>query len=506
MDKEKVKEFPLEVMENLNPTYIKYMTFTNGDVAIVNSEDDNEINQKNNRLNPIEIQNNLENQQINGINPEFLENKENNQINNVMDANFENNEKYGNEINNMDDNNNNYNNINDEKYENQINNDFNVNEYINDDGNQKEPNEQKEIKIDTDIENEKEIEQEKKRTKVKEIMIGNRRIEQYDGAEYDNYSNSNIKIDNQNIDNQYINYNPHFIKMNYQNYNKLPPTYYNNEQNNVLNKNINVDDIDKNPGFKSNYQYEINNIELKTEINQQNQNDQSGEQITFNPKKLNNQNQNNSNNSSNVVKEKSNYTLYSSNNCKSGNSYISKNYKGSDKTTFMEDKQTNYSTSQNNNNTVKSFQINDEIKPEFSNQKLLTTNNTKVINAIPLENYIQSQMKNNSNSNNINPKIFVATDANIAYVLPEQTKEDIQLDINFKQSFNKNDNNENLNNAKTNIYNNIIQNSNNKNNQYYSSQNENQGHNINNKNNQYDRQNNLNHKTLFITTILIYIG
>ena len=109
-----------------------------------------------------------------------------------------------------------------------------------------------------------------------------------------------------------------------------------------------------------------------------------------------------------VVREKSNYTLYSSNNCKSTkNSYIPKKYIGSEKTTFMEEK--NIDTISNSHSRQET-ELGQEIKENLLNKRFLSPRNTKMINAVPLENYSESQMIQKKNAQNSEPKIYVATD------------------------------------------------------------------------------------------------
>ena len=516
MDIEKVEVLPLEDIENL-PTQNQYMTFKTRAMGIDYADDENENIPQIIRRNQIITNNNAQSPPIHEMNEEYIENEDNNQnyqmeeynndninddnyndnqINNNMNDNIESyeiNENYENENNNLDNhydeyniNNNNYrfyeskNNKKYKKNDNKIDkndnydnqSDFNINDFVNEDGNQKEPNEQKEIKIDSET---------AKNTKIKEVMIDNRRIEEYDGADSMNNSNRNSnvnserKINQQIIDNQYLNNYPKIQEVQYQDNNTVPPCnpfYEKKQQNKIYNntKTININQTQQNQISKPNTKYENN----KNLVNQ-------NQHINNSPN--NNNGTLKRNNSARVVKEKSNYQLYSSNDCKSGkNAYISKNYTGSEKTTFMEEKveqiNNNKSPIRNNQNNSKTFVISDELKSELTNTKILTPSNTKIINAIPLENYAPNQ--NILNNNN---KIFVATDANnskLTNILPKQNLEQPQI-INQIQ------NNDKLNNS------NLLQNSN-QNTEQNTIQKESQEQTINS---QYEKQDNFSDNALY---------
>ena len=145
----------------------------------------------------------------------------------------------------------------------------------------------------------------------------------------------------------------------------------------------------------------------------------------------------NQDNSEGTIKEKTNYKLYSSNNCKTEkNSYVSKANIGSDKTTFMQEKtENNYQ----NNNLVEKTQTKNDKKQNAPNHKVFVSTYTKTINVNP----------QNPNLNDIqNQKILIATNLEQNNIIPKQYIEQPQTIIQDKKIPNVNqnsNNNQNIN-------------------------------------------------------------
>lgn len=619
MDEEKVREIQKKEIKNIDPNTIKYMTFEDGSVAIVDSEVENNGNQRKIEYNMINENQNLkniplqennqliieeegENNQIFEIkniklkneNNENIENKDiiDNQDNN--DRHYENNEnenyenenneniyienKYINEKNiknekckneNIDDYehnekeimmNDNYNDIrnlnngnmkyeeiiddrmdenikyqnennkkevyeneinnnenicinkysNKNKYENQTNNDINNNNYRNG----VEYYENRNINMNNNIhyENtnknldmpyeEKEYEKENHQRKInnykiKEIMVGDRRIEVFDGAGYNSRPDSNYKIINQNKEYK----NKKEIQKNIiRNFSILPNDYIGktNYYNNTLPHDYSEKMIHHN--YINNYSEKMNyhNSTLPNDYSEKNihHNYKRGylnkNQNSYNKRQMRNQNFDiniyhspspSKDNSQKVLKKTKNYVLYSSNSSKSGNDFKKSekadgkkidnkkmdNIKIDNKKIYKEDKKVESKNdkkdiiSENKNYNVSIKYITTEEIPELLNQNEKI--NTKVVNAIPLENYVQN--KENANqisqqlSNSSNSKIFIATNPKVSNILnqncipkPQIVKQDQNLNIN-------NNLNQNLvNNSKENRINDEIENKN----------------------------------------------
>ena len=382
------------------PAQIKYMEFNDGIVKIVNSENQNNYNL------------NLEaNRMLKEIKEENIENNENfkveenneNVFNNNMSINTSNEQYYLNEIYN---NNNNNNNMNENEMRYSI----------------KEELEEKVFK--------------EKYINGPNIKIIKYKIEKFDEDNFNNFITMNNQKRNNN---EFIN-ERQGLKMQ----KMIRKTYNNNfnQNNNEFNEGINPNKIynyeinmNNNKKIINKNEYENNNIEISNE-------DQS---IYIQDKSLRyNKNLNDSNNiykSPGIVKEKRNYQLVSSNYSKSGkNAYISKNYIGSEKTTFME-KKIEENKNINKDKDIKKQEIIIEIKDETKEQKEKAFCNTKIMNAISFENY-------NDNIDNKESKI-----------MNQKNIEGIQIiNQNEIQTFKPNpDIIRNENNKEMNKYNNINQ-------------------------------------------------
>ena len=345
MDKEKVREVTEEELNEILPTQIKYMTFTNGEVRIVDNDDNKNQQYFTRKIN----ENNINKDYIKELNEEYFEDNKN-EINKNINSNFNRNNNYE---------------IRNEEKEGD-NEDENIRLY------------KKELNMEQNPDREKEIQT------FQAINANNPRIQ------YQNEIYNEEQFGNNNVDS-----------------NKIIP-----EQNMNYNQIL--------------YKERLNNINS----------DKSKSPIKNNPE--------------NVVKEKSNYTLYSSNNCKSiKNTYIPKNYKGSDKTTFMEEKHIETVNNNYNNNSRQETELSQEIKANLLDQRFLASSNTKIVNAIPLDNYIENQIAQKKKSELLGPKIFVATNDNLENIITQK------IDEQFEKI--KKQNNNNMNELKYNIKNNNIQ-------------------------------------------------
>ena len=283
-----------------------------------------------------------------------------------------------------------------------------------------------------------------KNSNIHEIIVGNRRIERFDGAECNN--NMNKDKQKQNINNQFINNEQDILQ-------NIVPDYNNLDAFNNFNKQVRNNDI---------YYNDINQINQNLQQNENlymfNQNDSNNNNyILCNQDKENNF-YNNCYNFSNVVnpegtiKEKNNYKLYSSNNCKTEkNTYISKNYKGSDKTSFVKEKNENENENncQNNNLAIEKTEIQKEKKQNAPNHKVFVSTYTKTIN-------VKNQIPNQNQNETQNPTILIQTDFETnKTIIPQQYVEQPQIIIQEQklQNENKNSNiniNTNINPSKNN--------------------------------------------------------
>ena len=420
-----VRETTLEEAQKLDPNKIKYMTFLDGSVAIVDSDTED----KRNKNIPEQIKVNKEIQNQNKENGQYIQNKDNNNIynenldNNKIDNTFKEkniDQKFEIEINNNSININN-NNINNEtqKYEIEMNNnnlnyDNNMNyNYDNRNQNQYEESEDKESEIPT---------------LVKVIKTDDNFIK------YNELPQQKIIYNNQNI---------------YES-NPLPPQIQ--------------------PQINS----ENNNFHIKNEISYENQDKQNqimksqrGEnQLLYNnyenieTSKNNNSSINRDNfKDSGLVKNNNYKVLYKNENFLNNNFKTEKaifiedkNIENSnnkkEKTIFIEDKSVN--NYYQNNNKEKMYQ---EIKEEILDKGYFSNINTKVINAIPIENYEQNQkyittINNIQKNQRMNPetlksKIFIATDTNSSNIIPKQKEgnsQKIPQNEENNQNLNKNQN------------------------------------------------------------------
>ena len=438
MKQQRVKEV---IMEEI-PAEIKYMDFVDGRVEIVNSDSKNENNQKNLKRNKIEKNKLI----IKEINEEFInQNTQNSPITNKE-------ADYLKEIYNNDYNDTNFRN-NKNEFENQRENAERLQEN------------QYKIRV--------------KNEKGGPMNINDRRMEEFMGDNLNNNINNNISYVKKKIqfnNQQFINNDPQIQiqQINEQEYNTFHPikTDYNEqeEQNQIYHKEINnINQPRYKPQVKSqNPNHNNNNAHLDVVITHEDQSVHiQGKSPGRIAKKYYNKNENISRPRSNkspdrevspeagVVREKKNYQLYSSNYSKPGkNAYISKNYIGSEKTTFMENKNEeiiNNNLSPERNNKLN---LNEIKKSEISNQKVLTSNNTKIVDAIPLEKYVQSQKTNQEITS---PKIYIVADAKENSIIPQQNNIEPQI-----IKINKNDINNIIQSPNNNI-NDIIQSPNNSN-------------------------------------------
>ena len=198
------------------------------------------------------------------------------------------------------------------------------------------------------------------------------------------YLNEIYNNNNNNNNNNYINENENEIETEEEmreNRRNNTNIKYNKVNNNLYINNrspLQMKKIEKNNN-NNNYEYnEILHEDQAVYI--------SNKSPRFNKNFGNSKEGNNIYKSEGIIRETRNYQLYTSNYSKTGkNLYIPKSYIGSEKTTFMENKNKNEeieSINKNNNNKKKDL----EIKPEIKN--------SKIINAIPIEKYIEISQEN----------------------------------------------------------------------------------------------------------------
>ena len=175
-----------------------------------------------------------------------------------------------------------------------------------------------------------------------------------------NRNKINMKLNNVN-NNLYINNRAPLQMKKIDKNNENINAYNNYEYNEILHEDQAVYITDKSPRFNKNNLKEKNNIYK----------------------------------SQGIVRETKNYQLYTSNYSKTGkNVYIPKSHIGSEKTTFMENKNEEIESIIKNNNNKKK-DLKPEIMPEIKN--------TKIINAIPLEKYIEMNREVNQENQTFKP-------------------------------------------------------------------------------------------------------
>ena len=510
MEKEEINEEHIEENQNTDPNEAKYMTFKGERIEVINTDEQNGYNQLNINQNENEFKENLENENI----EEFNQTNERNQN---LEERENNNIVYEREINqNMNDN-------------------FNKKEYYqnyrikiikhsksnisNNNDNNDEYNKNEEIEIYDENADNNVV----KNSKVHQIIVGNRRIERFDGAECND--NNNIVRQKQNDNDIFFNKGLQMEQNNIQDYNNNLNNFNNyNEQ--IQNNKITYNKINQVSSPKSQVQYKNINYQFNNQNLQHHHNDNNNF-ISYNQSKINKinnySNYSEEEKSLGTIKEKNNYKLYSSNNCRADkNSYISKNYKGSEKTTFMQDK----NTDNNYQKPLERLVIKNEEEPDASNHKVFVSTYTKTINISPQQNLSNIQM-NQKNINNkqqtqtlnseaLSPKILIATSPRAKYVIPQHYVEQPQINIqnqklnensnpnfnnniiqstnqskNNNQSLNQNYNNNINQNLNDNLNKNLNQNANQSSNQNYN-QNISKNINQNLNHNQNERQNNIN--------------
>ena len=532
MDKDKVREIDINQIQELDQNQIKYMTLIDGTIAIINSDEKNEnypkkiqenmvveneiiketneendeINEKQNEqnqnfiinpnkqniINENEIDNqvymdtnqNNESEINNQVNMDTYQNNENeinNQVN--MDTNQNNENEINNQLN-MDTNQNNKNNIDNNVMKNNMNNFEVLNE------NQYETNEEEEINENENMEKE---------------MIEKNTEEKFDGA--DNYNNSNLdnkeinQINEQQFEENVNDYNNNIQIQhnNFQDNNDSEPNINNddfmiqNEQNEIINNNNNNDNIQNQNNInkipqklenQEQIQSKSNNSQYKNSPPQQDQEEyyennipnESQNKVKYKAYEIINDSNNNYFVNSNNMNEKMNYKIITTNNYKivddsSELNNISNEPKIYIKNNNDEKINNNYSQNMNYKKDINNSQLNQKIIPEILNQKFISTGDIKVVNAIPLENYIQTKNKKyqayqNMANKNEKEKIFVATDTNSSNIIPQQKKGQIQIQFE-NQNINEDYRQQNLNENQNNIpnvaqieYNNINNNQN----------------------------------------------
>ena len=446
MDKEKVRQVTLEELKNIDPKLINYMTFTDGTVAMVDSDDEGEDNENMVKQDKYENKKNLQvepdkeaNEQIvdNNVNENNNEidyqNEENNDMNYAQDNNEINYENHNDNMNdnfdgenemnyNLNDNNendmnynennmdnngnyvNNMNNENEMNYENNMNNN-NENEinyenrinpnmnYMNDDIQKNNINYQNEIKdnhpnnmnlnksnekmtnmnaedinnisygnqnsssekkINENTNDESNIIEKEKNIKVQEIMVGDRRMERFDGAEYNSNPNLDAQKGAQFYNNQFL--NP-VQQMNIQGYNNSNINSFNNHNTPIPQNQLNNNMIMNQPQLQQQLQYQ--NMNLPFQNNSPHPNQDSLNQI---PNQAPNQ-----------------FLLNQNQNDKSGkNTYSPKNNVVSGRTTFIVEKNNEYI----NNNLNNNYQTNENYQNAIKNTKInqMNRNEQKNIN------------------------------------------------------------------------------------------------------------------------------
>ena len=410
MNKDKVREISEEDIKNFDQKLIKYMTFIDGTVAIINTKDEDENsqrkiqkniifkNEKNEKLKVIKEGDNETNQEQKvaikynnkDINYDMIVD---NQRNMGINPNY----KYRNDDKNLDNNTINNNNLN---Y-------FGI---INENKNEED----------------EEINENEKAIKNDLEKMG----EKYDGDGNINICNSDIQDANKNNEQKYkeINYNNQEMhEIQFQNYNNSEPNYNNNDfvsqnqENEYFDSNINSL---KNSNITKQY---APSQEIQPHIPNDN----------FNPlfKKRHPQQE----------QPEYNQNMLPNNFSKNINYY---------------------------QQNMQKAQLNQEIPPEILNQQFLLNGDTKVINAIPLKKYNENNkyqkypntinndyyLRQKVKKENEKPKIFVATDTKLSNIIPQKNKGQFQLknqsiiqDVrkeNYHQ--NQNNNNININNMKNN--------------------------------------------------------
>ena len=262
---------------------------------------------------------------------------------------------------------------------------------------------------------------------VQEIILGNRRIERFDGAE----CNNNNKVrEKQNINTQFFNKEQEIQDNNIQEF-----ITFNNYNKKIRNNEMNYNNINQmNTDFKQDEnEYLSGGLNNNIDNNPYNQNIENY---------LNNNldNFSNQDNSEGTIKEKTNYKLYSSNNCKEEKyAYVSINYKESEKTTFMNEKKEN--NMQNNN-----FVLKNDKEQYPQNHKVFISTNIRTINGNPQnQNEIQNQrilLQNNIEQNNIIPQQYNKQPQVIIKELQNLNQNsNINENNNFCQNEKKNNNN-----------------------------------------------------------------
>lgn len=469
MSNQQQMKIPIQDIEQVEQMPMKYREFNKKSPILINEEDENEIYQQNLRRRKFYDNNNVikeineDNYDSNENTQKFKEDEENdnyddNEMNNNMNMRrVINEEEYMNEIydNSYDDiNNNNYpENIN--KYQ------FKMREqkrYINEMPDMIEDRRREQYNIDD-----------------------RRRMDRFNRDKYNNNYQAGMKrnlFNEQRLINEerYINDQPPIMqvqKVKIKEFND-----FNSNNNNNYNERIQRNKLYNNDNKLYNNDNKYNNInqpipecQIKQDIkyNRNNYNFFEDNKITHedqsisiqemkSPKNQNNTNLNLKNKNieesknQGVIKQKKNYQLYTSNYSKSGqNIYVPKNYLGSDKTTFMENKRDeninmHKSKSQEQIDIVKR-EKNKEKNYEKQNENIFNPGNTKVINVISLDKYIEKQnlLKNNGSQNNSDRVVFIATNPKESNIIPQTKDGQIQI-INENQNFIQNINQRQVNN------------------------------------------------------------
>ena len=236
-----------------------------------------------------------------------------------------------------------------------------------------------------------------KKIRIQEIMVGDRRLERFDGAEYNNPNlnqdqNQNINFNMPPLGTQFI--NDQFISPDQVILNEI-----NNSENNFISFNEYSDQIYQNSNYNNldepQTQPRLNSelVDSPHPINQSPNQSQN-----FNSNVTNFYNNSPKNNNQIIIKDKENYKLFSSNNSKENeNNFYSKNNNTSEKTSFMTNKNDEYINNNSNlqqnqsyqssiNNTQISQQINQEYydlshtEKDAKNMKKQYNQQTQMIN------------------------------------------------------------------------------------------------------------------------------
>ena len=456
MNNQQQMKFPIHEIEQIEQMPMNYREINKRSPILINEEDENENYQQNFRRRNYYYDNsnaikeiNEDNYDSNENTKKFKEDEENDNVNmNMRQAIKE--EEYMNEIydNNYDDNDNN-----------------NYPEYIN----------KYQYKM-----------REKKRyiNEMPENIVEQRRMERFNVDDRrrmerfnkDKYNNNNYNIGmkrnlfneqrfiNENED-RFINDQPPIMQIQkvkikeFNGYNSNNNDYKEQIRQNELdnNKYTNINQPIPNCQIKENIKYNSNNCNF-FEDNKITHEDQSvsiqeirspknrKENININNPNLNLKNKNiEESKNAGVVKQKRNYQLYTSNYSKSGqNIYVPKNYTGSDKTTFMENKKDEnaniHKSKSQNQIDILNREKTKEKNFENKNENILNSVNTKVINVIELDKYLEKHnlIKNNNNSQNNSDKIvFIATNPKDSNIIPQQKSGQIQI-ISQNQNYEQN--------------------------------------------------------------------